>query len=355
MNQLEVILPDALKRVRNEGSVAARPVMLQHVRTRVRRRRSAAAVAAVGMSAVVIAGGVWVTDIVERSPAPVENDAVGEFEPLPEPPGSVTAELPAFVPTGAELVLVYRDGDVYKVFSEADHSGLVECPYRRSEPRGCDGPTAMAWTAGPGEELSMRGSDDLELPEIPEGAEVLWQSVPTSGSIGINSPGACDRIERFGPHYGCVDDEPARTRIIRRELSGGAAAEVPRSWHAAEGSAPDDVVFRASTNEQPAWADAATMRAPRAEDAFVSMVYVRAPGSPEPFPDRLDVDTFGEGAAMYEGVPVRTLRGVPADDPSLQCYAGSDLRITYWIGPEASRTTWAQTRFIVENLELPRC
>ena len=53
---------------------------------------------------------------------------------------------------------------------------------------------------------------DLRLPELPESAELLWQGLPEEGSIGIRSPGACARIERFERYYECRDGVPVYLR-----------------------------------------------------------------------------------------------------------------------------------------------
>lgn|GEM_PF-5396789 len=53
---------------------------------------------------------------------------------------------------------------------------------------------------------------DLRLPELSEGAEVLWRGLPKEGSIGIRSPGACERIERIERYYECRDGVPVYLR-----------------------------------------------------------------------------------------------------------------------------------------------
>lgn len=137
---------------------------------------------------------------------------------LPTPPASLRAELPRHMRfyLGDDLVLLFRRGDKYHSF----HEGLLphSCPVLLDEPdtyeellerhRGCIGTALHRIVPVDGPVPSTeKGSHDLELPHLRSSDEIIWRGVPHAGYIGIDSSGACDRIQRFAPDYVCRDGE----------------------------------------------------------------------------------------------------------------------------------------------------
>lgn len=137
---------------------------------------------------------------------------------LPTPPASLRAELPPHMRfyLGDDLVLLFRRGDKYHSF----HEGLLphSCPVLLDQPdtyeellerhRGCIGTALHRIVPVDGPVPSTeKGSHDLELPRLRSSDEVIWRGEPRSGSIGIDSSGACGRIQRFAPDYVCRDGD----------------------------------------------------------------------------------------------------------------------------------------------------
>lgn len=137
---------------------------------------------------------------------------------LPTPPASLRAELPGHMRfyLGDDLVLLFRRGDRYHSF----HEGLLphSCPALIDEPdtkeellerhRSCMG-TAVHRIVPVDSPVpsTEKGSHHLNLPELRGSDELIWRGQPRFGHIGIDSPGACDRIQRFAPDYVCRDRE----------------------------------------------------------------------------------------------------------------------------------------------------
>lgn len=102
---------------------------------------------------------------------------------------------------GLVLAFVTQDS-VYHVFVEGIQGH--GCPFgSERDPEACFSTALHTTWRGEGV-YRINGSDLLKLPTVPDGAEVLWRGIPGTGSIGVRSPGACDRIERFDG-YECVD------------------------------------------------------------------------------------------------------------------------------------------------------
>ena len=168
-----------------------------------------ATVAGVAVIAIVMAGVMTMGAL--RSPSTI---APAGPENLPVPPNSLRDQVPdehrRWIEQG--LVLLYRDGGVHHLFFE----GVVplHCPRGASErdPELCISTAVhLVWGRATPDVLGETLDHDLVLPELPEGAEVLWQGIPEEGSIGVRSPGACARIERF-ESYECRDGVPVYLR-----------------------------------------------------------------------------------------------------------------------------------------------
>lgn len=129
---------------------------------------------------------------------------------LPVPPDSLREELPdelgSWVRPG--LVLAYRINEDYQLFFEGvvPHSCPIGTPLKN--PEACFSTAQhVEWGRGGAGGLTVTGSHDLLLPEPPQNAEVLWRGAPEEGSLGADSPGACERAERFEGYYECRGDE----------------------------------------------------------------------------------------------------------------------------------------------------
>lgn len=140
------------------------------------------------------------------------------FAAFPTPPASLRAQLPQHMRfyLGDDLVLLFRRGNKYHSF----HEGLLphSCPLPLDESdtyqellerhRACIGTALHRIVPVDGPVPSTEtGSHNLRLPELRADDELIWRGVPPFGSIGIDSPGACDRIARFAPDYVCRDGE----------------------------------------------------------------------------------------------------------------------------------------------------
>lgn len=206
----------------DEADRAALPdEMYQRVLRRARIRRLVTATAAgVAMIAVVMAS-VLATGVL-RSPSTIA--PVGP-EDLPAPPDSLREQIPDELDNWIEpgLVLLYRDGGVYHLFFE----GVVphSCPFGAPErdPEACFITAQhLIWDRATPDASGGTGDHDLELPELVEEAEVLWRGLPEEGSIGIRSPGACERIERFEGYYECRGGVPVYVREERGRSEAAA-------------------------------------------------------------------------------------------------------------------------------------
>jgi hypothetical protein len=111
-----------------------------------------------------------------------------------------------------DLVLLYKDGDGYIAYSEGIFPLI--CP-PNSAPRACvttaqRTPIPKGGWPGRGTHWAFqKNSNELSLPHLDPKVEVLWRGTPKSGSIGINSPSACDRSARFRPDFTCKGGVPA--------------------------------------------------------------------------------------------------------------------------------------------------
>ena len=171
------------------------------------RRVVTAAIAGVGAIAIATAG--ILTAGALRTP-PVVGPAAPD--PLPTPPGSLRERVPSELDewVGSGLVLVYEKDGVYHLFREGvlPHSCPKGVPERY--PEACFSTAQhFMWDRSSPDVLSIRSHHDLRLVDPPQGSEVLWRGFPVEGSIGIRSPGACDRLARFDDHYVCRDGQPA--------------------------------------------------------------------------------------------------------------------------------------------------
>lgn len=127
---------------------------------------------------------------------------------LPTPPESLRDQLPdqldEWVRPG--LVLAYENDGVFHIFFE----GVVShsCPMPEEKPDACISTGLHVVWSEISQVLRETGSHNLPIVPPPDGAEVLWRGVPEAGSIGAESPGACDRLERFEAYYECRGGKP---------------------------------------------------------------------------------------------------------------------------------------------------
>ena len=363
MNDLETLLPEALERARSEGMRPLPPGAKAEVMGRIRRRRMVRMTSALSAAAVLIAGGIWGLRALEDVPRDVAKPTAAH-EPLPEPPESLAAEVPPSVRhlIVPGLVLLYRDddGDYHATVEGVGNGVAIECP-QPLKPSACPQVSAAIWVVREDGSSDSDGGNFFDVPEVPKGAEVLWSSPPPEGAIGIDSMGACDRIERFVPLYACEDGRPVQADAESLQLSGAGRATVPSEWNISDIEMLDertDLLLAASTSDQP-WLDIESGLAPT--DGFVLVKRLSTGfaggGLPESSMERLPTHfTYDDlRAASGNGihdVPVRSLVGWPPLRPGVGCTDCSVYEVAAWIGPEASRTTWAQARFIVESLEL---
>jgi hypothetical protein len=131
---------------------------------------------------------------------------------LPDPPSSLRDELPRELDDWVRpgLVLVYRIGDTYNLYSEGVMAHPCVAGAADINPEGCLS-TAQHVFWNPGGGVTVAGGHDLGLTDPPQGAEILWRGFPSEGSIGVRSPGACSRIQRFDG-YECKDGDPVYLR-----------------------------------------------------------------------------------------------------------------------------------------------
>ena len=171
------------------------------------RRLVTATVAGVAMIAIIMTGV-----MIAGQPRSPSNVRPAGPEELPAPTDSLRQQVPDELRRWIEpgLVLLYRDGVVYHILFE----GVVphHCPNGTTErdPELCFSTALhLVWNRdATGDTLDH----DLELPELPDGADVLWQGIPEEGSIGIRSADACARLERFENYYECKDGVPVYVR-----------------------------------------------------------------------------------------------------------------------------------------------
>lgn len=164
------------------------------------------------LTVVALIGGA----IILVSDTPLSGDRI-QSAGLPVPPDSLHEELPdelgSWVRPG--LVLAYRTDEDYQLFFEGvvPHSCPVGTPLKN--PEACFSTAQhIEWGTGGTGGLTVTGSHDLLLAEPPENAEVLWRGAPKEGSLGADSPGACERAERFEGYYECRGDELVYVREI---------------------------------------------------------------------------------------------------------------------------------------------
>jgi hypothetical protein len=187
------------------------------------RRVVTATIAGAAAIAIVVAGVVAAGAL--RSPS-----TIGPAGPegLPAPPGSLRGQLPdeldGWVRPG--LVLVYERGGIYQLFSEGvmPHSCPPGTPERN--PEACFSTAQhVVWDRAAPDAMSVTSSHDLRIAEPPVDAEVLWTGFPDEGSIGVRSPDACARIERFEGYYECTDGMPVYARGEDQEDQEEGTAE----------------------------------------------------------------------------------------------------------------------------------
>lgn len=210
-------MPSDLKDVLQDAAAAPRRSF--DVDAAVRRAKRLSSMRAVRMIAattllVVVAFGAGQAlldrSLIDRTAGTVPTESLRDR--LPD-------ELDGWVRPG--LVLAYMsEDDAYHVFFE----GVVghSCP-ATAKPEACFS-TAQHITWNREQVLGVTGSDDLRLPTLTDGIEVLWRGVPEDGSIGVRSPGACDRIERF-EFYECVGGVPVFMPADDADDLTGAARE----------------------------------------------------------------------------------------------------------------------------------
>lgn len=124
------------------------------------------------------------------------------------PPPSLLRKVPARVRhlINPGLVLLYEDRNRYVAYSEGVFP--LHC-LPAMPPRACIRTAQRAVVPGGGQPFEFeRSSDAISLPHLDSTVKVLWRGTPRSGSIGINSPGACDRIARFQPEFTCNQGAP---------------------------------------------------------------------------------------------------------------------------------------------------
>jgi hypothetical protein len=129
------------------------------------------------------------------------------------PPTSLLRKVPARVRSliSPGLVLLYQQGTSYVAYSEGVF--FLSCPMGAS-PRACVVTAQRSSIPGRGEPGAgqhaefAHSSDAISLPHLDSNVKVLWRGTPRSGSIGINSPGACNRIARFQPEFTCNGGAP---------------------------------------------------------------------------------------------------------------------------------------------------
>jgi hypothetical protein len=182
------------------------------LRSRARRQRFIAASSGLFLMALILTGGFVALVQIVTDPTPVTHISNGKAVQVPPP------SLRKKVPPGfrslinRNLVLLYKDGHGYVAYSEgifrlicaADSSrrACVTTAQRTPIPK-------KGWPGSGTHWAFHKNSDDLSLPTLGPDVKVLWRGTPRSGSIGIKSPGACDRIVRFQPEFTCNAGVPA--------------------------------------------------------------------------------------------------------------------------------------------------
>ena len=165
---------------------------------------------------------IW-TSVVATGAIRSPSIAPASAEDLPAPPDSLRNQVPDDLDGWIEpgLVLLYRNGGVYHLYFE----GVVQhsCPLLQRDPEACFSTAKhVVWDRATPGHLLLTGDRTVKLPELVEDAELLWRGVPEEGSIGVRSPGACARIERFDGYYECRDGAP----VYVREESGRSEVTV---------------------------------------------------------------------------------------------------------------------------------
>ena len=137
-------------------------------------------------------------------------------------------------------------------------------------------------------------------------------------------------------------------RLSRRQWGPDETGLIPRDWHGASGgplltliaSTDGEVVRRAHSGLSFTLVPGRVGLADAAVEVTgaIPVATPRPPVSP-----KVDLARF-ETMEHLMGQPVRELL-VPTRGGKLN-------KVTFWVGPDASRSTWAQTRYVVENLRL---
>ncbi|MDP9222453.1 MAG: PASTA domain-containing protein, partial [Actinomycetota bacterium] len=194
---------------RRSGDVGVSGHLPPTLRNRARRRRLATASSALVLVLLAMTGGLFVVKhLVNDKVTAVDFSNPGER--LRVPPPSLLRQVPKDVRTliSRNLVLLYKQGSTYVAYSEGIFP--LSCPSGASS-RQCVRTAQRASIPGRGQgrhSESDLNSDRLSLPHLDPNTEVLWRGTPRSGSIGIKSSAACDRIARFRPNFTCKQGVP---------------------------------------------------------------------------------------------------------------------------------------------------
>jgi hypothetical protein len=201
---------------RRSGDVGVLPHLPSSLRHRARQRRLVTVFTLLALLVVASAGGVLAfTKIANNNGSRTRFSS--RDKNLRVPPRSLRRQVPKGFRRliNRDLVLLFKDGPGYVAYSEGIFGMICadNAPRRSCFTTAQRTPIPLKGWPGVGGHLDFqKNSNELFLPHLDPQVKVLWRGTPTSGSIGIKSPGACDRIARFHLDFTCRGGVPVLLR-----------------------------------------------------------------------------------------------------------------------------------------------